>query len=118
MPKRTLRDLPRDLTGKKVLVRCDLNVAIDESTGAIRNDRRIRASIETLNELLGRGASLIVMSHLGRPKPGADAARNAPFSMRNVAQRLGEYLKRPVQYATDVVGADAGRKTSALKPGE
>jgi phosphoglycerate kinase len=118
MSKKTIRDLPGDLGGKKILVRCDLNVAIDEKTGEIRNDRRIRASLPTLSDLLGRNASLIVMSHLGRPKPGADAAKNAPFSMKNVSKRLGEYLKRPVVQATDVGGPDARDKASALKPGE
>src|SRR5262245_25714689 len=118
MPKKTIRELPKDLSGKKVLIRLDLNVGIDEATGEIRNDRRIRASLPTLQNLLGRGAAVIAMSHLGRPKAGSDAKKNAPFTMDRVAQRLSEYLSRPVQKANDVVGADAHAKAGALKVGE
>jgi phosphoglycerate kinase len=118
MAKKTIRDLPKDLTGKKVLVRLDLNVAIDEATGEIRNDRRIRASLPTLQDLLGRGAAVIAMSHLGRPKPGADAKKNAPFTMDRVAKRVGEQLGRTVMKANDVVGDDAKRQSAALNAGE
>lgn len=118
MAKKTIRDLPADLTGKKVLVRFDLNVAIDEKTGAIRNDRRIRAALPTLENLLKRGAAVIAMSHLGRPKPSNPPEKNAPFKMDQVALRLGEYLKQKVQKASDVVGADAKAKAALLKPGE
>src|SRR5262249_36010255 len=118
MPKKTIRDLPKDLTGKKVLVRLDLNVAIDDATGEIRNDRRIRASLPTLQDLLGRGAAVIAMSHLGRPKPGGDPKKNAPYTMDRVAKRLGEHLKRPVLKANDVVGDDARRQVNALTAGE
>ena len=118
MAKKTIRDLPADLTGKKVLVRFDLNVAIDEKTGAIRNDRRIRAALPTLENLLKRGAAVIAMSHLGRPKPSNPPEKNAPFKMDQVALRLGEYVKQKVQKASDVVGADAKAKAALLKPGE
>src|SRR5258706_10969194 len=107
MAKKTIRDLPADLTGKKVLVRFDLNVGIDEKSGEIRNDRRIRAALPTLQNLLNRGASVVAMTHLGRPKPDNPPEKNAPFRLDRVAQRIGEYLKKPVAKANDVVGPDA-----------
>ena len=70
MAKKTILDLPADLAGNKVLARFDWNVAIDEATGEILNDRRIRASLDTVRQLLKSGAALVAMSHLGRPKPG------------------------------------------------
>ena len=118
MAKKTIRDLPADLTGKKVLVRLDLNVGIDEKSGEIRNDRRIRAALPTLKNLLSRGASVVAMTHLGRPKPDNPPQKNAPFRLDRVAQRVGEYLKKPVAKANDVVGADAKAKVAALKAGE
>jgi phosphoglycerate kinase len=118
MSKKSILDLPQNLTGKKVLARFDWNVAIDEKTGEIRNDRRIRASLETLQHLFKSGAAVIAISHLGRPKPGGDAAKNAPFRLDHVAQRLAEYLKTPVAKAGDITGPDARAKAAALKPGE
>src|SRR5882724_4719733 len=113
MAKKTILDLPADLSGKKVLARFDLNVGIDETTGEIRNDRRIRAALPTLQNLLDRGAAVIAISHLGRPKPGAGADRNKPFQMDHVAKRLGEYLNKPVHKANDVTGPDAKVKVKA-----
>ncbi len=69
MAKKTVRDLPSNLSGKKVLVRLDLNVGIDEKTGEIRNDRRIRASLPTLNLLSERRAAVGAVRHPARPKP-------------------------------------------------
>jgi len=95
----TLDDL--DVTGKRVLVRCDLNVPLKD--GRITDDLRIRAAIPTLNRLLDRGARLVVCSHLGRPKGHVvDELRLAP-----VATRLGELLGREVRAAADVVGPSA-----------
>ncbi len=118
MAKKTIRDLPTDLTGKKLLVRFDLNVGIDEKTGEIRNDRRIRAALPTLQDLLKRGAAVIALSHLGRPKPNNPPEKNAPFRMDRVAERIGQSIKKPVQKANDVVGPDAKAKAAALKPGD
>src|SRR5204862_3222081 len=118
MPKKPIRDLPKDLNGKKVLVRLDLNVPVDDASGEIKNDRRIRASAPTLQDLLGRGAAVIAMSHLGRPKPGGDAKRNAPYTMDRVAKNLSEQIGRPVLKANDVVGDDARRQANALGAGE
>src|SRR5579884_3445122 len=102
MAKKTLADLP-DLHGKRVLVRVDFNVPLDES-GHITNDRRIRAA-------------LLVMSHLGRPK--GDPKKDAPFRMDRVAARLGELLGRPVRKAGDeVVGPKVTAAAQALKAGD
>src|ERR1700682_5113334 len=92
--KKTLNDLPADLHGKRVLVRVDFNVPQDKA-GNITNDRRIRAALPTVQTLLDRGASLIGMSHLGRPT--GDPQADAIFRMDKVAARLGELLGRPVR---------------------
>src|SRR5215469_16798639 len=114
MAKKTLADLP-DLKGKRVLVRVDFNVPLD-AAGTITNDRRIRAALPTLKALLDRGAAVIVMSHLGRPK--GDPKKDAPFRMDNAARRLGELLGRPVRKVDEVVGPHAAEAVKALKPGE
>jgi phosphoglycerate kinase len=116
MPKKTLADLP-DLTGKRVLVRVDFNVPLDKKTGALTNDRRIRAALPTVKQLLDRGAAVIAMSHLGRPS--GDPAKDAPLKMDRVAARFGELLGRPVKKAADVVvGPPVVDAARALKPGE
>jgi phosphoglycerate kinase len=116
MAKKTLADLP-DLTGKRVLVRVDFNVPLDKKTGAVTNDRRIRAALPTINHLLGRGAAVIAMSHLGRPS--GDPAKDAPLRMDRVAARFAALLGRPVRKAADVVvGPPVAAAAQALKPGE
>ena len=97
---KTIDDLG-DLRGRRVLVRADLNVPLDDD-GEIADDGRIRASMPTITALANRGARVVVCSHLGRPK-GADPKA----SLRPVADRLGERLNRPVAFATDVVGESA-----------
>src|SRR5262245_52154205 len=114
MPKKTLDDLP-DLRGKKVLIRVDFNVPLDED-GTITNDRRIRAAIPTIRRVLDRGAAAIVMSHLGRPK--GDPAKDAPFKMDRVAKRLGELLGRPVRKLDEVVGVNVATAVGELRPGD
>jgi phosphoglycerate kinase len=114
MAKKTLADLP-DLKGKRVLVRVDFNVPLD-TAGNVTNDRRIRAALPTLKALLDRGAAVVVMSHLGRPK--GDPKKDAPFRMNNAAKRLGELLGRPVQKVDEVVGPKAAEAVKRLKPGE
>jgi phosphoglycerate kinase len=101
--KKTLADLP-DLKGKKVLVRVDFNVPLD-AAGAITNDRRIRGALPTIKQLLDRGAAVIVMSHLGRPK--GDPKKDAPFTMNNAARRLGELLGKSVHKVDSAVGPAA-----------
>ena len=108
-PLPTADDL--DVSGKTVLVRCDLNVPLDGAT--ITDDGRIRASLPLLGSLLERGAKVVVVAHLGRPKGAPDPA----FSLAPVAVRLQELLGRPVRLATDVVGADAQAAVAELGPG-
>ncbi len=107
---RTLPDL--DAAGKKVFVRADLNVPLRD--GAITDDLRVRSSVPTLRALLDQGASVIVASHLGRPKGAPDPAS----SMAAVGTRLQELLASDVIVASDVVGDDAKAKAAALKPGQ
>ena len=101
-----------DLTGKKVLVRSDLNVPLDGTT--ITDDGRIRAALPTLKALLDGGARVIVTAHLGRPK----GAPEAKYSLAPVAARLSELLGQPVALADDVVGESAKAVVAALKDGE
>jgi phosphoglycerate kinase len=100
------------LAGKRVVVRCDLNVPLQD--GVITDDGRVRASVPTLEALVGQGARVIVVSHLGRPE-GAPEPR---YSLAPVAARLGELIDAPVAFATDTVGPDAAAKVSALGDGE
>ncbi len=94
---RTLDQL--DVAGKRVLVRADFNVPLDKATGAITDDARIRAALPTIEELRGKGARLVLCSHLGRPK-GPDPA----LSLRPVAERLSELLGTPVALADALDG--------------
>ena len=102
-----------DLANKKVFVRCDFNVPMDEF-GNISDDRRIRSAIATINFCLDQDCSVILASHMGRPKGEV----NEKYSLIPVARRLQQLLKRDVTLAADVVGADAIAKAAALKPTE
>jgi phosphoglycerate kinase len=113
LPKQTIRDLT--LEGRKVLIRVDFNVPQGRD-GSISDDRRIRAALPTLNYALEHGASLILVSHLGRPT--GDPATDAPFKLDPVAKRLGELLGKPVSKVDDTVGPAAQAAAAALKPGE
>lgn len=110
MPLRTLDGV--DVSGKRVVVRVDFNVPIEN--GEIQDDTRIRAALPTLNRLLAEGASLILISHLGRPQGKVDP----DYSLRPVANRLSALLDRPVILADDVIGEDATEKAAHLDPGE
>jgi phosphoglycerate kinase len=112
LPKQTIRDL--DLSGRKVLVRVDFNVPLTKD-GAVSDDRRIRAALPTLNHALEHGASLVLVSHLGRPS--GNPAEDAPFRMDRVAARLQEILGRPVTKVNDTVGPEAQAACTGLKPG-
>ena len=101
-----------DLTGKRVLVRSDLNVPLDGST--ITDDGRIRASVPTIRQLSEAGARVVVVAHLGRPKGEPDPA----YSLAPVASRLGELLGRDVAFAEDTVGASATEVVSGLSDGD
>ncbi|MFD6053012.1 phosphoglycerate kinase [Agromyces sp. NPDC060279] len=111
MTLRTIDSLG-ELAGKRVVVRCDLNVPLDGET--ITDDGRVRASLPTLNALLAQGARVVVISHLGRPKGEPEAK----YSLGPVAARLGELLDAPVGFAADTVGDDAQAKVAALGEGE
>jgi len=100
------------LAGKRVIVRADLNVPLQD--GVISDDGRIRASVPTVEELLGLGAAVILISHLGRP----DGAPDPRYSLAPVATRLAELLGRPVAFAADTVGEAATTAAAALRPGE
>jgi phosphoglycerate kinase len=101
-----------DVAGKRVLLRCDLNVPIKE--GVIRDDGRIRASIPTIEYLLESGASVVTMAHLGRPK----GERNPDLTLAPVAHRLGDLLEMPVQFSSEIVGAEVDARKSSLLPGQ
>ena len=102
-----------DLSGKRVLVRSDLNVPLDDD-GAIGDDGRVRASVPTIRDLAAQGARVIVCAHLGRPKGEPDPK----FSLSPVARRLEELLGQPVAFATDTVGESARAAVAALEDGQ
>lgn len=112
MAKQTVRDL--DVKGKKVLVRVDFNVP-QSKDGDVADDRRIRAALPTLNDILKRGGSLILVSHLGRPT--GDPAADVAFRMDKVAARLEQLIGRPVTKTADTVGPEAQKACAGLASG-
>ena len=110
MNKKTVRDI--DLKGQRVLMRVDFNGPMQD--GKVTDDKRIRASLPTIQYVLDQGASLILMSHLGRPKGGPDPA----FSLRPAAEVLSSQLGIPVKMAPDTLGAEVEAMAKELKPGE
>jgi len=100
-----------DVFGKKVLLRCDLNVPIKD--GIIKDDGRIRASLPTIKYLLDRGASVVIVAHLGRPK----GERVPELSLAPVAHRLSDLLETPVNFASEIVSPETDAKKAALQPG-
>jgi len=114
MPVKNLADLLAEgVEGRGVLVRCDLNVPLDES-GNVTDTGRIDASVPTLKALSDAGAKVVVTAHLGRPKGGPEPK----FSLAPVAKVLGEKLGRHVQLAGDVVGTDALARAEGLTEGD
>ena len=111
MSKKTVRDI--DLQGKKVLVRCDFNVPLDESRN-ITDNTRIVAALPTIKYLLENNCKIILCSHLGRPK----GEFKKEFSLEPVAKELSKLLGKQVIMAKDVIGEDAKKKAAELKPGE
>ncbi|PTA42609.1 phosphoglycerate kinase [Micromonospora sp. RP3T] len=115
MTIRNLDDLLAEgVSGRRVLVRADLNVPLDKQTGDITDDGRIRAVLPTLSALVQAGAKVVVCSHLGRPKGAPDPQ----FSLRPVAGRLGELLGAPVHFAEDTVGDSAQSTVAGLADGQ
>ncbi len=111
MAKLSIRDL--DLSGKRVLIRVDFNVPQDKTTGAITNNQRILAALPTIQFALEKGASVILMSHLGRP----DGQMNEKFSLKPVADELTNLLGKPVTFLADCVGPEVEAACAALQPG-
>ena len=112
--KRTIRDLSdAEVRGKRALVRVDFNVPLDES-GTVTDDTRIRAALPTIDALVKRGARVVLLSHLGRPKGKPEAK----YSLAPVAKRLGELTKHPVRFVAALDGDDAVAATRELKDGE
>jgi len=110
MAKKTVADI--DVKGKKVLMRCDFNVPLDDNQNITSDDRIVKA-LPTIKHILDHGGALILMSHLGRPKGQPDDK----FSLKPVAKRLSELLGQEVVFAADCVGPDPKAKATALKPG-
>lgn len=107
--KKTVRDI--DVAGKRVLVRCDFNVPLEN--GKITDDRRITEAIPTIQYLLDHGAAVILASHLGRPK-----GVTPEFSLAPVAERLTQLLNRPVKLLSDSVGPEVEQECANLQPGQ
>lgn len=109
--KKTIRDV--DVVGKRVLVRVDYNVPRDEA-GNVTDLTRINGTLPTLQYLLKRGAKVVLMSHLGRPK----GEKNLKYSLANLAPVLQRLLDAPVAFCPDCVGAEAEKMANDLQPGE
>jgi len=110
MAKLFIEDLA--LAGRRVIMRVDFNVPVKD--GKVENDKRLRASLPSIQYVLGKGASLVLMSHLGRP----DGQRNPKYSLEPVSKRLSELLGKPVKFLPDCVGPEVEKACLALKPGE
>src|SRR4030042_550027 len=111
MAKKTVADI--NVRGKKVLMRCDFNVPLDEDCNITR-DARMVGALPTIKNVLDRGGSLILMSHLGRPA----GEREDKYSLAPVAKRLSELLGKTVSFADDCVGPQTKARAKALKPGD
>ena len=111
MAKKTIEDI--QVNGKKVLVRCDFNVPMDENK-VITDENRLRGALPTIQYLIKNGAKVILCSHLGRPK----GEFNMKYSLRPVAERLSQLLGQEVKMADDVIGESAHKLASELKDGE
>lgn len=108
MNKLTIADV--DLKGKRVLIRVDFNVPV--ANGKVADDTRIRAALPTIKYILDRGASVVLMSHLGRPKGGK---AEPEFSLKPAADRLSELMRRPILFAPDCVGPEVKAMAESLR---
>lgn len=103
-----------DFKGKRALIRVDFNVPLDKDTLEITDDTRIRAALPTINHILNAGGSVVLMSHLGRPKEGFEDK----FSLKHIVKHTSELLFREVKFATDCIGEEAENLSTNLKAGE
>ena len=110
--KKSIKDI--SLSGKRVLIRVDFNIPQDKATGAITNTQRIVAAIPTIQHALDQGASVVLMSHLGRP----NGSHVPKYSLQPVAEKLSELLGRPVRFLDDCVGLEVETACAKMKPGE
>lgn len=106
--------LDYDFSNKRVLIRVDFNVPQDKSTFEITDDKRIRAALPTLKHILNKGGSLILMSHLGRPKNGPEDK----FSLKHIIPHIEKLVGKEVSFANDCIRSEAKQKSAALKPGD
>ena len=111
MAKKTVADI--DVKGKRVLMRCDFNVPLDDNCNITSDDRIVKA-LPTIKKILDGGGALILMSHLGRPK----GQRDDKMSLAPVAKRLSELLGNQVIFVDDCIGAETKERALALKPGD
>ena len=103
-----------DFSGKRTLIRVDFNVPLDKETLKITDDTRIRAAVPTIKHILESGGSVVVVSHLGRPKLG-----NEPqFSLKNIVAHTSKILGTEVKFGGDCIGVEALKMSANLKPGE
>jgi phosphoglycerate kinase len=103
-----------DFNGKRALIRVDFNVPLDKETLEITDDTRIRAALPTINHILDAGGSVVLMSHLGRPKEGFEDK----FSLKHIVKHTSELLHREVKFASDCIGQEAENLSAGLKAGE
>jgi phosphoglycerate kinase len=106
--------LDYDFLNKRVLIRVDFNVPQDKSTFEITDDKRIRSALPTLKHILNKGGSLILMSHLGRPKNGPEDK----FSLKHIIPHIEKLVGKELLFANDCIGREAQQKSAALKSGE
>jgi len=110
MAKLFIEDLA--LAGRRVVMRVDFNVPVKD--GKVESDKRLRASLPSIRYVLGKGASLVLMSHLGRP----DGQKLPKYSLKPVAEKLAELLGQPVTFLPDCVGPEVEKACEALPPGQ
>ena len=103
-----------NFANEKALIRVDFNVPLDKKTFEITDDTRMRAAVPTIKKILSDGGSVILMSHLGRPKEGPEEK----YSLKHLIKHLSDLLDTEVQFANDCIGQEAGDKAAALKPGQ
>jgi phosphoglycerate kinase len=99
---------------KRAIVRVDFNVPLDKNTGAVSDDKRIRAALPTLKHILENGGSIVLLSHFGRPKNGPEAV----FSLEQICSKVSEVLGTNVDFAADCISEAAFSKSAALQPGQ